>query len=375
MKSIKQVTSASAVQVNRRDFLVMTALAGVGLAAAPKATGNSIGKHSPDKSKRKLGNLEVSSVGLGCMEAVGVYGPKPDRKQMVDLIRAAYENGVTYFDSAQAYGMGVSEMILGEAVAPFRDKIVLASKWGFNIESDEPNRGPVNSDPKHIRKIVDLSLKRLNTDVIDLLYQHRVDPKVPIEDVAGTIKDLIGEGKIKHSGMCEASASTIRKAHAVQPVSAIQSEYSLLWRGPETLFSTLEELSIGLVPWCPLGAGFLTGTITENTQIASTDARVTVPRLFAENRKENMKFVLFVQDWAKRKDITPAQFSLAWILAQKPFIVPIPGTTNQAHLKENIAAANVTFSSSEMTEINGALAKMVVQGDRLRPDAMKLTGL
>lgn len=368
---------------NRRDFLTLTALAGMGLAFTPmscitanKAVAGTIDNQPLNNFKRKLGTLEVSAIALGCMEAVGVYGPKPDRKQMVDLFRTAYENGVTYFDTAQAYGMGVSEEIVGEAIAPFRDKVVVASKWGFNMESNEPNRGAVNSDPKHIRKIVELSLKRLNTDVIDLMYQHRVDPKVPIEDVAGTIKDLIQEGKIKHFGMCEANANTIRKAHAVQPITAIQSEYSILWRGVENgIFSTLEELNIGLVPWCPLGAGFLTGTINENTQFSAGDNRLTVPRLHPENIKENMKFVHFAQDWANRKNITPAQFSLAWILAQKPWIVPIPGTTKLAHLKENIAAANVTFTTTEILEINATLAKMTVKGNRLRPEAMKLVGL
>jgi aryl-alcohol dehydrogenase-like predicted oxidoreductase len=367
--------------IDRRSFLSLTALAGIAF-TMPQSTFGTTNMVEPELNdtnfstqKRKLGTLEVSAIALGCMEAVGVYGPKPDRNQMINLIRKAYEKGVTYFDTAQAYGMGADEEILGEAVKPFRDKVVIASKWGFNMESDDPNRGPVNSDPKHIRKIVELSLKRLNTDVIDLMYQHRVDPKVPIEDVAGTIKDLIQEGKIKHFGMCEASAETIRKAHTVQAVSAVQSEYSILWRGPETLFSTLEELNIGLVPWCPLAAGFLTGTINENTVIPVNDARVTVPRLFPDNRKENMQYVHFVIDWAKRKNCTPAQFALAWILAQKPWIVPIPGTTKMAHLEENIGAANIVFTIAEMHEINQDLAKMTVKGDRLRPEAMKLVGL
>lgn len=374
MKTNKNLQSPGSF--NRRDFLGVAALAALAMAYPLNAQpGQGFDKSASISERRKLGSLEVSAIALGCMEAVGVYGPKPDKKQMIDLYRAAVERGVTYFDTAQSYGAGESEEILGEALKPYRDKVIIASKWGFNIESNDPNYGPVNSQSKHIRKIVELSLKRLNTDYIDLMYQHRVDPKVPIEDVAGTIKDLIQEGKIKHFGMSEANADTIRRAHSVQPVSAVQSEYSILWRGPENLFSTLAELNIGLVPWCPLGAGFLAGAISEDYTIPANDFRNTVPRLFPENRKANMQFAAFVRDWAKRKNCTAAQFSLAWILAQKPFIVPIPGTTKLSHLEENIAAANVEFTVSEMKEINRELSKMTVKGDRLRPDAMKLVGL
>ena len=304
--------------------------------------------------RRILGdNLQVSALGLGCMSMSFGYGPAADKQEMVSLIRAAVDRGVTLFDTAQAYGPFTNEELVGEALEPVRDQVVIATKFGWDLESGE-NRGP-DSRPETIRRVVEGSLGRLRTDAIDLLYQHRVDPNVPIEDVAGAVKELIEAGKVKHFGLSEAGVQTIRRAHAVQPVAALQSEYSLWWREPEeAILPTLEELGIGFVPFSPLGKGFLTGTIDENTTFDSNDFRNTVPRFDAQTRKTNMTFVELLTRMADRKKATPAQIALAWLLVQKPWIVPIPGTTKLHRLEENIAAADVALTSDDLHEIEAA---------------------
>jgi len=295
--------------------------------------------------KRKLGksNLEVSAIGLGCMGMTGVYNSSGDRQHMISLLRAAIDRGVTFFDTAEAYGPFANEELVGEAIGPVRDQVVIATKFGFDIAPDGTRRGGTNSRPEHIREVVDSSLRRLNTEAIDLLYQHRVDPAVPIEDVAGTVKELIQKGKVRHFGMSEASATTIRRAHAVQSITAVQSEYSLWWRESEQqVLPVCEELGIGFVPFSPLGAGFLTGKIDENTNFEGADFRNLVPRFTPEARKANLAFVDLLRTVAARKKATPAQVALAWLLAQKPWIVPIPGTTKLHRLEENIGAALVS---------------------------------
>jgi aryl-alcohol dehydrogenase-like predicted oxidoreductase len=314
--------------------------------------------------KRKLGNsgLEVSAIGLGCMGLSYGYGPATDRPQAIALIRSAFERGVTLFDTAEAYGPFANEELLGEALAPFREKVVIATKFGF--ESGKVEAG-LNSKPAHIKEVAEAALKRLKTGVIDLFYQHRVDPEVPIEDVAGAVKDLIGEGKVRHFGLSEAGAQTIRRAHAVQPLTALQSEYSLWWREPEKeILPTLEELGIGFVPFSPLGKGFLTGAISANTKFDSTDFRNVVPRFSPEARKANQALVDLLGEIAARKKVTPAQIALAWLLAQKPWIVPIPGTTKLNRLEENIGAAGVELTSGDLGEIADVLARVTVQGER-----------
>jgi aryl-alcohol dehydrogenase-like predicted oxidoreductase len=314
--------------------------------------------------KRKLGKsgLEVSAIGLGCMGLSFGYGPATDRQQAITLIRSAFERGVTFFDTAEAYGPFTNEELLGEALAPFRDRVVIATKFGF--ESGKVEAG-LNSKPAHIKEVADAALKRLKTNVIDVFYQHRVDPDVPIEDVAGAVKDLIREGKVRHFGLSEAGVQTIRRAHAVQPVTALQSEYSLWWREPEKeILPTLEELGIGFVPFSPLGKGFLTGAISANTKFDSTDFRNIVPRFSPEARKANQELVDLLGVIAARKKVTPAQIALAWLLAQKPWIVPIPGTTKLSRLEENVGAAAVELTSDDLGEIEGVLAKVTVQGDR-----------
>jgi len=314
--------------------------------------------------KRKLGksNLEVSALGLGCMGLSFGYGPATDRQQAITLIRSAFERGVTFFDTAEAYGPFANEELLGEALAPFREKVVIATKFGFEAGKVEAG---LNSKPAHIKEVAEAALKRLKTDVIDLFYQHRVDPDVPIEDVAGAVKDLIREGKVRHFGLSEAGVQTIRRAHAVQPVTALQSEYSLWWREPEKeILPTLEELGIGFVPFSPLGKGFLTGAISANTKFDSTDFRNIVPRFSPEARKANQALVDLLGDIAARKKVTPAQIALAWLLAQQPWIVPIPGTTKLSRLEENVGAAAVGLTSGDLSEIEGVLAKVTVQGDR-----------
>ncbi len=326
--------------------------------------------------KRKLGNsnLEVSALGLGCMGMSFGLGPAGDKKEMIALIRAAVERGVTFFDTAEVYGPFVNEELVGEALAPFRDKVVIATKFGFKVD---PKGGPqwigLDSRPEHIKQVAEASLKRLRIDAIDLLYQHRVDPEVPIEDVAGAVKDLIREGKVKHFGMSEAGAKTIRRAHAVLPVTALQSEYSLWWREPEAeIIPTLEELGIGFVPFSPLGKGFLTGKINENTSFDKTDFRSTVPRFSPENRKANMAMVDLLAKVALHKNATPAQIALAWLLAQKPWIVPIPGTKKLDRLDENLGAAAIVLNEDELHELETAAAKIQVQGNRYPDSAAKL---
>jgi aryl-alcohol dehydrogenase-like predicted oxidoreductase len=317
--------------------------------------------------KRKLGksNLEVSAIGLGCMGLSFGYGPAVDRQNGVSLIRAAVERGITFFDTAEVYGPFANEELVGEALAPFREQVVIATKFGFDIDPKTGKQGGLDSRPEHVKRVVEASLKRLNTDVIDLLYQHRVDPTVPIEDVAGTVKDLIQQGKVKHFGLSEASPKTIRRAHAVQPVTALQSEYSLWWREPEAkVLPTLEELGIGFVPFSPLGKGFLTGAINEKTTFDSGDFRNTVPRFTPEARKANQALVDRLGEIAAERRVTPAQIALAWLLARKPWIVPIPGTTKLNRLEENVAATAVQLSSQDLHDIENALSKVPVQGHR-----------
>jgi aryl-alcohol dehydrogenase-like predicted oxidoreductase len=299
------------------------------------------------------------------------YGPAHDKQEMIKLIHAAYEKGVTFFDSAEAYGPFINEELLGEALAPFRDKVVIATKFGFKFSPDGGQSG-MDSRPEHVKEVAEASLKRLKTDVIDLFYQHRVDPDVPIEDVAGAVKDLIQEGKVKHFGLSEAGVQTIRKAHAVQPVTALQSEYSLWWREPEEeILPALEELGIGFVPFSPLGKGFLTGKIDGNTTFDKTDFRNVVPRFSEENRKANQKLVDLLGEIAKQKNATPAQIALAWLLAQKPWIVPIPGTTKLHRLEENLGAASVELSKKDISDIDDAFSAIPVQGDRYPADLQK----
>lgn len=315
--------------------------------------------------KRKLGNqgLEVSALGLGCMGLSFSYGIPTDKKDAISLIRAAADKGITFFDTAQIYGPFINEEVVGEALYPFRNNVVIATKFGFNYIDGKP--AGLNSRPENIRKTVEGSLKRLKTDVIDLLYQHRVDPDVPMEDVAGTVKDMINEGKVRFFGLSEASARSIRKAHAEQPVSALQSEYSLWWREPETkTMSTLEELGIGLVPFSPLGKGFLTGKIDENTRFEPTDFRNTVPRFSEENRAANKKLVDLIGSIAQTKNATPAQIVLAWLLAKKPWIVPIPGTTKLHRLEENIGAVDVDLTAADLEGIEASASEINIQGQR-----------
>lgn len=326
---------------------------------------------------RKLGNLEVSALGLGCMGMSSAYGPAADKAEMIKLMRFAHDEGLTFFDTAEAYGPFVNEDLVGEALAPIRDKVVIATKFGFDIDLETgERRGGTNSRPEHIKAVAEASLKRLRTDRIDLFYQHRVDPAVPIEDVAGAVKDLIAEGKVKHFGLSEAGVGTIRKAHAVQPIAAVQSEYSLFWRGPETeLLPVLEELGIGFVPFTPLGAGFLTGKIDENTKFDSTDFRNAVPRFTPEARKANFALVGAITVIAENKRSSPAQVALAWLLAQKPWIVPIPGTTKEHRLKENMGSVDLELTSADLEEIAAVLAKFEVVGERLPEAVLKMTGL
>jgi aryl-alcohol dehydrogenase-like predicted oxidoreductase len=325
--------------------------------------------------KRKLGKsgLEVSALGLGCMGMSFAYGPVPDKQEMISLIRAAVERGVTFFDTAEAYGPFTNEELVGEALAPFRGQVIIATKFGFKFGSKGEQMGQ-DSRPEHIKQVAEASLKRLKVDAIDLFYQHRVDTEVPIEDVAGAVKKLIQEGKVKHFGLSEAGAQTIQRAHAVQPVAAVQSEYSLWWRRPEeALFPTLEELGIGFVPFSPLGKGFLTGKIDANTQFDKNDFRNIVPRFTSENRKANQVLVDMLGKFADQKKVTPAQIALAWLLAQKPWIVPIPGTTKLARFEENIGAVSVELSPEDLRQVESAASKIKVQGDRYPEELEKRT--
>jgi aryl-alcohol dehydrogenase-like predicted oxidoreductase len=325
--------------------------------------------------KRKLGNLEVSALGLGCMGMSSGYGPAADKQEMISLIRAAVEHGVTFFDTAEVYGPFVNEELVGEALAPLRDQVVIATKFGFKIGPKGEQVG-VDSRPEHIREVAEASLKRLKTDRIDLFYQHRVDTDVPIEDVAAAVKELISEGKVKHFGLSEAGVQTIRRAHAVQPVTALQSEYSLWWRRPEEeILPTLDELGIGFVPFSPLGRGFLTGKIDENTTFDRSDFRNKVPRFTPEARKANQTLIDLLRSIAERKRATPAQIALAWLLAQRPWIVPIPGTTKLHRLEENIGAASVELTAEDLKEIDAAASRITVQGARYPEDMERRTNL
>jgi len=368
--------------LSRRDFLVSTALVGAGLAVGPLSWAASAGQ--PEESDkglhgemnkmktRKLGNLEVSELGAGCMSISANYGPPAPRSQGIDVIRAAYENGVTFFDTAEVYGPFTNEELVGEALEPIRDKVAIATKFGYD---NEKGGGILNSQPKHIRKVVEESLRRLRTDRIDLYYQHRVDPHVPIEDVAGAIQDLIKQGKVLHFGLSEASAKTIRRAHAVQPVAAVQTEYSLMQRDPERngVLATCEELGIGFVPWGPVGQGYLTGKINPETKFdQKMDMRSGFPRFSPENIEANMPIVELLNEFAKKKNATPAQISLAWLLAQKPWIVPIPGTRNVSHLSENHGALNVPLTAVDLREIATALSSIKVHGGRMNEEQMRV---
>ena len=327
--------------------------------------------------KRKLGksNLEVSAIGLGCMGMSFGYGPPADKKEMTSLIRKAVELGVTFFDTAEVYGPFTNEELVGEALAPFRKQVAVATKFGFKLDPDTGKQAGLDSRPEHIKEVAEASLQRLKTDVIDLFYQHRVDPDVPIEDVAGAVKDLIRQGKVKHFGLSEAGAQTIRRAHAVQPVTALQSEYSLWWREPEAeIIPTLEALGIGLVPFSPLGKGFLAGAIKEETKFDKTDFRNIVPRFSEENRKANQGLVDLIEKFAKQRKATPAQIALAWLLAQKPWIVPIPGTTKLHRLEENTGAAAVDLTPAEVRELESAVSEIAVQGARYPEQLQKLVG-
>jgi aryl-alcohol dehydrogenase-like predicted oxidoreductase len=367
----------SIFRFDRREFI----MAGLALAAA--AMFPNIAAAAPTKQpqmipRRKLGGtLEVSALGLGCMVMSGIYGPPrdkqpKDKREMIRLIHAAVDRGVTFFDTAELYGPLTNEELVGEALAPFRGRVVIGTKFGY---FGNPGVRPVlNSRPEQIRQSVEGSLKRLKTDVIDLYYQHRVDPNVPIEDVAGTVKDLIQEGKVKHFGLSEPGLQTIRRAHAVQPITAMQNEYSLLWREPEAeVLKTLEELGIGLVAYTPLGGGFLTGAMGESTRFDSSDYRARVPRLAPEALKTNLALVDLLREWAQRKGATPAQIALAWLLAQKPWIVPIPGTTKLLHLDENLGAVAVKLTPDDLREINAAASNIPVQGARLPQPSLELT--
>jgi aryl-alcohol dehydrogenase-like predicted oxidoreductase len=327
--------------------------------------------------KRKLGksNLEVSALGLGCMGMSFGFGPAMDKQEGISLIRAAVERGVTFFDTAEIYGPFTNEELVGEALAPLRDQVVIATKFAFKIDPNTGKQVGLDSRPEHIREVAEASLKRLKTDVIDLFYQHRVDPNVPIEDVAGAVKELIQKGKVKHFGLSEAGVKTIRRAHAVQPVTALQSEYSLWWREPEAeVIPTLEELGIGFVPFSPLGKGFLTGKISEDTQFDKSDFRNVVPRFTPENRKANQAMVDLVGKFAQQKKVTPAQIALAWVLAQKPWMVPIPGTTKRHRLEENLGAVDVELSPEDLRELETAASKIAVQGARYPEELQKMVG-
>jgi aryl-alcohol dehydrogenase-like predicted oxidoreductase len=327
--------------------------------------------------KRKLGKsgLEVSAIGLGCMGMSFGYGPPKDKQEMIALLHAAVERGVTFFDTAEVYGPFINEELVGEGLAPFRERVVIATKFGFKLDPTSGRSIGVDSRPEHIKEVAEASLKRLKTDVIDLFYQHRVDPEVPIEDVAGAVKELIHEGKVKHFGLSEPGLQTIRRAHAVQPVTAVQNEYSLWWRKSEhEVLPVLEELGIGFVPYSPLGRGFLTGKMNENTTFDTTDFRNTLPRFTPEARKANQSLVDLLGEIATRKKVTPAQIALAWLLAQKPWIVPIPGTTKLKRLEENVGAAEIELTRDDLSEIERAASQIEVQGARYPEHLERMTG-
>lgn len=375
------MTNNNRIATNRRGLL-----AAAGSLAATQLVGSAFAQTSPAASqnqsiltgRRKLGTLQVSSIGLGVQNMSRNYQTTvPTRSEMHNIIRTAFDRGVTFFDSAEAYGPLEVERILGEAAEPFRNQIVIATKFGWNIDQETGQRLPgLNSKPDHIRLVVENMLKRLRTDRIDLLYQHRVDPEVPIEDVAGVIKDLKSQGKVLHWGLSEMGPNTLRRAHAELPVTAVQSEYSMLWRGPEeTVLAICEELGIGFVPWSPLGVGFLTGAIDERTRFAEGDIRGIEPRFAPEHLPGNLALVKLAKDWANRKDASPGQVALAWLLAQKPWIVPIPGTTQMAHMLENIGAERVKFSAGELRELNAAVSAIPINGARLPEAVLAFSGV
>jgi aryl-alcohol dehydrogenase-like predicted oxidoreductase len=374
-------------RISRRDFMRKATITGTSLATLPimgftshkkKQIGRSANQSVSINDKRMLGSLEVSSIGMGVQNMARKYDTTyPYRPEMVEVIRAAFDSGVTFFDTAEAYGPLECERILGEAVEPFRDEVKIASKFGFDIDPVTGERGRgTNSKPEHVKRAVEGMLRRLRTDRIDLLYQHRVDPEVPIEDVAGAIKELMDEGKVLHWGMSEMGLNTLRRAHAELPVTAVQSEYSMLWRGAEEeVLPTCEELGIGFVPWSPLGVQFLTGWIRENTRFAQGDFRGLEPRFSPENLAHNVALVNLVNTWAERKEAAPAQVALAWLLAQKPWIVPIPGSTNKDHVIQNIGGASVQFSATELDELNAAVREIEIRGERLPEPVLNMTGV
>jgi aryl-alcohol dehydrogenase-like predicted oxidoreductase len=372
MKNFEDKTSQG--RLDRRSFLGVTAAAATGtvlggLALPANAKSNT---QAPKSGRRKLGTLEVSNVGLGVQNMSRKYETTvPYRPEMINIIRAAYDHGVAFFDTAEAYGPFECERILGESITPFRDKVVITSKFGWNIDPETGQRRPgLNSNPEHIKQAVEGSLKRLRTDRIDLLYQHRVDPQVPIEDVAGAIKDLTSQGKVLHWGLSEMGPNTLRRAHATQPLTAVQNEYSMLWRGPEEVVIPLcQELGIGFVCWSPLGVQFLTGAIDGNTRFAPGDIRGIESRFSPENLPHNLALVELVKRWAERKSAAPGQIALAWLIAQKPWIVPIPGTTQMAHMIQNVGASSLVFTADELKELNSSLSDIHIQGQRL-PDAV-----
>ena len=366
--------------MNRRSFLGVTGAVAVATVAGGHAVSAAAerGTQVRMNGRRKLGSLEVSSVGLGVQNMSRSYETLvPYRPEMINIIRAAYDHGVTFFDTAEAYGPLECERILGESIAPFRNKVAITSKFGWNIDPETGRfQMGLNSKPDHIKKAVEGMLKRLRTDRIDLVYQHRVDPQVPIEDVAGAVKDLMSEGKILHWGLCEMGPNTLRRAHAALPVTAVQNEYSMLWRGPEEeIIPLCQELGIGFVPWSPLGVQFLTGAIDENTRFAPGDIRGMEPRFSPENMKHNIELVKLVKQWAERKQAAPGQIALAWLMAQKPWVVPIPGTTQMAHMIQNVGATSVAFTPDEIKELNASVSSIQIQGKRLPDGILALSGV
>ena len=369
--------------LGRRGFLEaagsLAAMSMLGATTSASATTHSEhGSATQAQSRRKLGSLEVSSVGLGVQNMSRTYQTTvPYRPEMINIIRTAFDRGVTFFDAAEAYGPHEVERILGEGIAPFRNKVVITSKFGWNIDLETGQRRPgLNSQPAHIKAAVEGMLKRLRTDRIDLLYQHRVDPQVPIEDVAGAVKGLIKEGKVLHWGLSEMGPNTLRRAHAELTVTAVQNEYSMLWRGPEAVVIPIcQELGIGFVPWSPLGVGFLAGAIDVNTRFADGDIRKVEPRFSPEHLPHNLALVAVAKRWAERKRVTPAQIALAWLMAQKPWIVPIPGTTQMAHMLENIGASGVRFTPAELTELNASASKIQIHGERLPAQVLVFSGV
>ena len=384
MQRIENTAKASNQTVSRRTFLhgsgllaAATVTGGASLSAAAQEHGRSADQKQMH-GRRKLGSLEVSSLGIGVQNMSRKYETTvPYRPEMINILRAAFDHGVTFFDTAEAYGPWECERILGESIAPFRNKVVITSKFGWNIDPETGRfQMGLNSKPEHIKKAVEGMLKRLQTDRIDLLYQHRVDPGIPIEDVAGAVKDLMAEGKVLHWGLSEMGPNTLRRAHAALPVTAVQCEYSMLWRGPEEVTIPLcQELGIGFVPWSPLGVQFLTGAIDENTCFAQGDIRGMEERFSPENLKHNLDLVSLVKQWAERKQATPGQIALAWLMAQKPWIVPIPGTTQMSHMIENVGASSVAFSPEEIKELNAAVSSIQIQGKRLPEMVLSLSGI